>query len=163
IYARNQGGADNWGQVKKLTASDVIPSSNFGNSVAISDDTVVVGVPVRNSTPGAAFVYSRNRGGADNWGQVEILTASDGTLDDEFGISVGISGDTVVAGAAFKNSSTGAAYIFADQCNQWVQVSHPVANDGAADDNFGISVGISGDTVIVGGCRDDVGGDPNTG
>src|SRR5207253_2576706 len=111
VYSRNQGGVDNWGEVKKLTASDGASPDQFGISVAISGDTIVVGAYNKNSSTGAAYVYSRNQGGVDNWGEVKKLTASDAHGFDEFGVSVAISGDTIVVGAPNKNSVTGAAYV----------------------------------------------------
>ena len=112
-------GADNWGQVPKLTAGSYAEDKGyFGGSVAISGDTVVVGA-YREDGPGldrgAAYVFERNQGGAENWGQVRRLTAS--TLQEEvyFGISVGISGDTVVVGAYKEDGAgdnRGAAYIY---------------------------------------------------
>ena len=69
---------------------------------------------------GAAYVFERNKDGggttADNWGQVQKLTASDTGDDDYFGRSVAISGDTVVVGAWGENGAggddRGAAYVF---------------------------------------------------
>jgi hypothetical protein len=153
IFGRNEGGADNWGQVKKLTASDAVTNDDFGFSVGISGDTVVVGAYNKNSETGAAYIYERNQGGAENWGQVQKLTASDAAINDRFGIAVGISGDAVVVGAQLKNTFTGAAYIFGRNqggADNWGQVKKLTASDAATNDGFGISVGISSDTVVVG-------------
>ena len=117
VFERGQGGADNWGQVKKLTASDAIGNDKFGRSAAISVDTVVIGAHVEDgagSDRGAAYVFERNQGGADSWGQVTKLTASDSADDDYFGRATAISGDTVVVGAYGEDgagSDRGAAYI----------------------------------------------------
>ena len=85
-------------QVAKLTASDAAASDFFGEAVSISGDTVVVGA-ARDDDAGAesgsAYVYERNTGGVDNWGQVAKLTASDAAAGAEYGASVSISGDTV--------------------------------------------------------------------
>jgi len=94
----------------KLTASDAADYDVFGYSVAISGDTLVVGAPFEDggagdplNAAGAAYVFERNQGGADNWGQVTILRASDrqasDPFGDNFGSSVSISGDTLVVGA----------------------------------------------------------------
>ena len=99
IFERNQGGAENWGQVQKLTASDAAVNDQFGRSVAIDVDTVVVGAWLKNSNAGAAYIFERNQGGAENWGQVKKLTASDAAAGDDFGSSVSINADTVVVGA----------------------------------------------------------------
>ncbi len=88
-------------------------SDEFGYSVAVSGDTLVVGASFEGGQVGAAYVFDRNQGGADTWGQVKKLTASDGAADDQFGASVILSGNTLVAGALAKASSTGAAYVFA--------------------------------------------------
>ena len=153
IFERNQGGAENWGQVKILTPSDAAANDRFGWSVAIDVDTVVVGALVKDSNRGAAYIFKRNQGGAENWGQVQKLTASDAAGGDNFGSSVSINADTVVVGAWVKNSNTGAAYIF--ERNQggsehWGQVQKLTASNAAANNYFGYSVSIYGDTVVVG-------------
>ncbi|HMG77030.1 MAG TPA: FG-GAP repeat protein, partial [Pyrinomonadaceae bacterium] len=152
IFERNQGGAENWGQVQKLTASDAAVNDQFGRSVAIDVDTVVVGAWLKNSNTGAGYIFERNQGGAENWGQVQKLTASDAAGGDDFGSSVSINADTVVVGAWVKNSNTGAAYIFERNqggAEHWAQVQKLTASD-AVVRYFGYSVSINGDTVVVG-------------
>jgi hypothetical protein len=118
IFERNEGGTDNWGEVKKVTASDASAGHNFGSSVAVSGDTAVVGAFVDGtggSQAGAAYVFERNEGGPDNWGEVKKLIASDAQAGDRFGISVANSGDAAIAGAFFEDaggSDAGAAYVF---------------------------------------------------
>ncbi|MBI1762997.1 MAG: putative Ig domain-containing protein [Acidobacteria bacterium] len=153
IFDRNQGGTGNWGQVKKLTASDAANNDSFGSSVSISGDTVAIGAIGKNENTGAAYIFGRNQGGANNWGESKKLTISDGLPQDVFGASIGISNDTVVVGASGKNATTGAAYVFDRNqggANNWGQVRMLTANDGIAPDRFGVSVGIAGDTVVVG-------------
>ena len=119
VFERDEGGADNWGEVKMLTASDAEAGDAFGHSVAVSDDTALVGADradaVGSQKAGAAYVFERDEGGLVNWGEVTKLTASDAVAGDRLGTSVGLSGDTAVAGAPIKDSSgkfTGAAYVF---------------------------------------------------
>src|SRR4029077_16135085 len=153
IFERNQGGADNWGQVKEVTASDATASDQFGFSVGINVDTVVIGAENKNLGTGVAYIFERNQGGADNWGQVKELTASDAVVSDQFGFAVGINVDTVVIGAENKNLGTGAAYIFARNqggAENWGQVTELTASDAAQFDHFGISVGIGGDSAVIG-------------
>jgi hypothetical protein len=153
VFERNQGGANNWGQVQKLAASDAAAGDGFGVSVSISGDTVAVGAYGKNSSAGAAYVFDRNQGGTSNWGQVQELAATDAAVDDAFGIAVSNSGDTVVVGAYGKNSFSGAAYVFDRNqggTNNWGQVQKLVASNAAAFDWFGVAVAISGDTVVVG-------------
>ena len=119
VFGRDVGGADNWGQVAKLTALDDVGNLNFGRAVSISGDTAIVGAETNNGDiiiqTGAAYVFGRDVGGADNWGQVAKLTSSDGARFDLFGESVSISGDTVIVGATSDDDggdSSGSAYVF---------------------------------------------------
>jgi hypothetical protein len=107
---------------KKLTADDGATTDSFGNSVALSGDTLVVGASGADVggkvDRGAAYVFERNRGGTDTWGKVKKLTASDGEAGDRFGSSVAISGETIVVGAPYVDeivgidSNRGRAYVY---------------------------------------------------
>ncbi len=75
-------------EVKKLVASDAQADDAFGHSVAVSGDTAVVGAfgeDAGGQYAGAAYVFGRDEGGADNWGEVKKLTASDAQAGDWFG------------------------------------------------------------------------------
>ncbi len=147
IFQRDQGSADNWGEVKKLTASDAQTNDFFGWSVSISNDTVVVGAngeDAGGSDAGAAYVFEQDEGGANNWGQVKKLTASDAQCCDRFGISVAISGETAVVGAnvedAGGSTNAGAAYVFRRDeggAGNWGETKKPTASDAQAFDRFG--------------------------
>src|SRR5262249_32179409 len=143
---RNQGGANNWGQVKELAASDAAGVDNFGWSVSISGDTVVVGAWEKNSKTGAAYVFDRNQGTPNNWGQVKELAASDAAAGDLFGYWASISEDTVAVGAPGNTNPPRAAHAFDRNqggANNWGQVQELAASDAAAGDSFGHSVSIS--------------------
>ncbi|MCH8850645.1 MAG: FG-GAP repeat protein [Chloroflexi bacterium] len=163
IFQRDEGGADNWGEVKKLNTSDPAPALRFGTSVAIDGDTAVIGADLEATTSGAAYVFERDVGGADNWGEVKKLKASDPQDSDQFGSSVAVSGDTVLAGARSEDAGgddAGAAYVFQrDQGgdDNWGQVKKLTASDAQADDHLGISVALSGDTAVVGADNGDSG------
>ncbi|MBS1791778.1 MAG: putative Ig domain-containing protein [Acidobacteria bacterium] len=148
-----------WMQQQKLTANDTVGPSKFGASVAISGDTVVVGangdIIGGNISQGSVYVFVR---GGTTWTQQQKLTASDGAAGDQFGVSVGISSDTIVAGAYGKSSYQGAAYVFVPSGATWTQQQKLTANDGAASDLFGIAVAISEDTVLVGADGDTISG-----
>ena len=161
VFQRAAGGVDNWGQVKKLAASDGQDGGGFGGSVAISGDTMIVGADNHDSGAGAAYVYQRDQGGADNWGEVKKLSASDTHSFDAFGISVAVSAGTALVGAHHKDGG-GAAYIFQrdrDGANNWGEVKKLTASDAERRDRFGISVAVSGDTAVVGANFEDAGGD----
>ena len=111
MYGEDEGGVDTWGEVTKITASDGAADDLFGVSVAISGDTAIVGAlhdDDNGSSSGSAYVYRRDQGGVDNWGQVTKITASDGAALDVFGRSVAISGDTAIVGAIW-DADAGAA------------------------------------------------------
>ncbi len=97
IFQRDQGGADNWGQVKKLTASDAAGGDRFGSAVALDGDTALVGAEMdadNGDDYGSVYIFERNQGGTDNWGEVKEIHASDGAAHDQFGASVALSGET---------------------------------------------------------------------
>ncbi|MBN1479626.1 choice-of-anchor D domain-containing protein [candidate division KSB1 bacterium] len=162
IFARNQGGADNWGQTKKLTAGDGAADDCFGHSVAIHGDHAAAGATYdddNGNSSGSAYLFYRNQGGADNWGQLKKMTAGDGAANDYFGYSVSISGDFSLIGA-INNNESGSAYIFARNqggTDNWGLFKKLAADDGLAGDQFGKSVFISGDKTIVGALSDDYG------
>jgi len=151
-------------EIAKITASDAVASDQFGTSVSISGDTAIVGAPGDDDAgaqSGSAYIFVRS--GA-TWTQEAKLTASDAAADDVFGWSVSISGDTAIVSAIFDDdggSSSGSAYVFVKPGGGWVdstQTAKLTASDAAANDRFGESVSISGDTIIVGAVQDDDGG-----
>ena len=133
IFQRNVGGPDNWGFVQKLNATPIQGGENFGGAVAISGDQAVVGASFNgNNEVGTAYVFARNDGGPDNWGQTDQLLANDGGDFDEFGNAVSVSGNTALIGSFLNDFSddirdNGAAYIF--------QLQGPPANE-ILIDNF---------------------------
>ena len=150
-----------WSQQAKLTASDAAAFDQFGTSVAISGDSVVVGANFDDdggSDSGSAYVFTRS---GTVWSQQAKLTANDAAAGDAFGISVSISGDSVVVGAPSDDdggSGSGSAYVFTRSGTEWSQQEKLTASDAAESDRFGISVAISGDSVVVGANLDDDGG-----
>jgi hypothetical protein len=142
----------------KLLASDGAESDNFGNSVCIWGDKAIVGSPYdddKGSGSGSAYIFRFN---GTTWVQEAKLLAADGAAGDNFGQSVGICGNTAVAGAVGdddKGNNSGSAYIFRFNGSSWVQEMKVVAPDGAPSNYFGQSVGVSGNTVVVGAYYDD--------
>jgi len=144
-----------WTEQAHLTASDGAATDHFGTSVAISGDTAIVGADADdvgvNGDQGSAYVFTRS---GSVWSEQAHLTASDGSAADNFGVSVGISGDTAVVGSYLDgvgaNAAQGSAYVFTRTTGTWTQQSHLTATGGAASDDFGNSVAISGDKIVVG-------------
>jgi hypothetical protein len=150
IFYRDQGGPDNWGFVRKITAGDPDLRSRFGWSVDIKGDLAVVGRPGNKYSEdiGAAYIFGRNEGGPDQWGQLVKRTASDAAEGDFFGWAVAISDDRVIAGADDK-----AAYILRRDLggsDNWGQEAGLVGSDAAPNDHYGCDVSIAGSTAIVG-------------
>jgi hypothetical protein len=152
VFVRN---GTTWTQQAYLKAPKPKTLDQFGISVAISDDTVVVGafgedsddVPEDEDNSGGAYVFVRN---GTAWTQQAHLTATDPHILDGFGVSVGISGDTVVVGAYGESSFAGAAHVFVRSGIFWNEQASLQASNSDADDQFGSSVAISGDKIIVG-------------
>jgi hypothetical protein len=174
---------NSWSQQAYLKAPNVDGGDNFGVSVALSGDTIVVGAAKESSNQttitngssasadnsaadaGAAYVFTRN---GTNWSQQAYLKAANADASDQFGDSVALSGDTLVVGAHFEDSnqttitngstasadnsasSAGAAYVFTRSGSSWSQQAYLKAPNAETSDNFGGSVAISGDTIVVG-------------
>jgi uncharacterized repeat protein (TIGR01451 family) len=136
-----------WTVQQRLVAADATTDDEFGSSVSISGDSVVVGVPNRSNATGAAYVFVRS-GGA--WAQQQKLLAPDGGQNEGFGHSVAIDGDTVVVGTPFQTFQSGSAYVFARSGSVWALQQKLVASDAAPTDQFGFAVSLSADTAIVG-------------
>ncbi len=136
-----------WLTQAKLTASDGATGDWFGNAVALSGDTALVGDQRKNSNTGAAYIFVRS---GFAWTQQQKLTASDAAAADWFGSSVSLSGDTALVGARYKDYETGAAYVFVRSGSTWTEQQKLAASDAATQDSFGWSVALSGDTALVG-------------
>ena len=153
VYERNDVG--NWFLVKKVLSSDGAAGDNFGYSVAVSENVMVVGAPYdtnddNGKDSGSVYIFERNKGGANNWGQVKKILASNGVSGDFFGASVTTVKDTVVVGAYGKEFNSGLVYVFErnkDGVDNWGQTKEISTPDGR---EFGFSVAMSGDIVIVG-------------
>lgn len=165
VYRKNRGGTDNWGQVKKLVASDATTGDEFGASVDIDGEVIVVGAPNEDnggfSNNGAVYFFVRDQGGSENWGQSAQRRANDPATNDMFGASVGythISGSEgyAIVGARMNDqlgAESGGAYIFR-RSTGFLQMQKLTALDAAAGDQFGVSVGIDGTTAVVGSYLD---------
>ncbi len=142
-----------WTQKQKITSVPRGVGAQFGNAVAISGNTMVVGARHDSTTAvqaGAAFVYVRN---GNTWTQQAKLLASDGAAGDKFGYSVAINGDIIAVGAYQDDaplSNGGSAYVFIRNDTTWFEQPKLTASDGTADDEFGVSVAIAGNNVFVG-------------
>jgi predicted SPOUT superfamily RNA methylase MTH1 len=151
-------------QLHKLTASDKEANDYFAKSVSISGDKIVIGAYLEDpdgiSDAGSAYIFDAVTGD-----QLHKLTASDKEAGDNFGVSVAISGDNIVVGANHEDpdgiSDAGSAYIFDAVSGN--QLNKLTASDKEATDNFGYSVAISGDNIVVGANQENPDGSSNAG
>jgi hypothetical protein len=147
-----------WSQQAKLTAIDTSAGDSFGQSIGISGDTLVLGAPhddEHGKSSGSAYIFTRK---GETWRQQAKITAQDGTAGDVFGISIAISGDTILVGADLneeKGFNAGAAYVFTRSGGNWTQQAKLTANDGAEGDLFGVRVALEEDTALISARRDD--------
>ncbi len=170
-----------WSQQAYLKASNPEPNARFGETAALSGDTAVVGTTFERSNAtgingnqmdrsepqsGAAYVFARSGG---TWSQQAYLKASNSERFDRFGISVAVSGDTIIVGAFDEDSAAseiggdetdnsaqnaGAAYVFQRLGFTWFQQAYLKASNADVQDRFGKSVAVSGDTALVGAYRE---------
>lgn len=141
-------------------ASDAAAGRRFASAIAIAGDTMVIGARGGLTDPGAVYIFART--GA-SWTQVQRLVAPNAGNDDGFGASVAISGDTLVVGAPFEDSSSaalasdneaatdaGAVYTFQLVEGTWMLRDYLKATPPRVDGVFGGNVAIEGDRLVVG-------------
>ncbi len=164
-YVFEKDGLGNWNEVQKIVASDRASNDNFGWSVSISGDYIIVGAYREDedlagantlSSAGSAYIFERDGGGV--WNEVQKIVASDRDAGDSFGYSVSISGDYLVVGAFGESedesggntmAQSGSGYVFELSGGVWSEVQKIVASDRASGDLVGTSVAISGDYLVM--------------
>lgn len=154
-----------WTEGPTLRPNDASQNKQFGSSLARQGKWLVVGAPGESAVAvnaGAVYVFERV---GNDWIQRQKLSATDGMANDRFGGSVSIDGDWIVVGATNatgKTSDSGAAYVF-ELDGTWTFAGKLVASQGANGDEFGGSVAVSGDLVVVGAEHATAKGVPNAG
>lgn len=166
-------------------ASNTGVNDQFGISVALDGDTLVVGAHLEDSNgtginsgaeitnsasnSGAVYVFTRTAG--TTWTQQAYIKASNTGVGDEFGRSVAIDGDTLAVGAYLEDSNgtgvnsgteadnsadnSGAVYVFTRTGTTWTQQAYIKASNTGAGDQFGFSVALKGNTLAVGALVED--------
>jgi hypothetical protein len=145
----------------KLLASDGAGADEFARAVAVSGDTIVVGSPLDDDngmSSGSVYVFTRPPGGwAGTQQEAAKLLPSDGAVEDQFGESVAISGDTIVVGASWhaaQGNNSGQTYVFVRPAGGWAgtltETAKLLPTDGESGDRFGESVAVDGDTIAAG-------------
>lgn len=180
VYVFKKGITGDWNQEQRLTQTNINQFDQFGDSVAIDGDYLIVGCRGQdydendnnyiNDAPGAAYIFEKD--GSGNWIQAQKLVGTVRTSLDVFGDSVAISGDYAIVSAPWEDEDendlntlqfAGSAFIFErDSGGVWQRVQKIVASDREANMEFGDkSVAINGNYIAVGCWReaeDEVGG-----
>lgn len=162
-----------WSQVSYLKASNPDAGDHFGHSVAIEDDVVVVGAPLERSAStgvngngsdnslanaGAAYVYTRHPWGWIGPDYVKSSNTSDSAL---FGHDVDIHNRVMIVGSPGHGVqqgmlARGAAYVFEQTTGPWAESAYLVAQYAEANSQFGYSVAVGDDVLLVGAPYDRV-------
>jgi hypothetical protein len=161
IFAGRATGWSNARETAQLTDERGEARELFGRTVAIWQNTVVVGAPDRggeNVEQGAAYVFVKPATGwVGSLTQTAALTASDPGKGDQFGGALAISGGLIVAGApghaTGKSTEQGAGYAFVKPATGWITATETgelIATGGAEGDKLGRSAALSGDTIFLG-------------
>ncbi|MDI3291843.1 hypothetical protein QHF83_51515 [Polyangium sp. 15x6] len=142
-----------WAQQAFLESADSAWDDSFGDTIAISGNTALIGAPQdddKGSNSGSAYVFVRS---GTTWTQQAKIVAADGAAYDRFGTSVAIAGETALIGAPYdgdKGLNAGSAYVFVRNGTTWSGQAKLLASDGAGDHRFGSSVALSGNAAVVG-------------
>lgn len=142
-----------WLETAKLLPDDAESSMYFGRSVGVSGDYVIVGADGNKNPGGAAYVFYRNEGGPDNWGQQSKLTPSISQERDRYGRAVAIDGDYAVVGAEYNTAyltGPGDAYVYERSGSTWGNEYKLASSDGEHRDYFGCAVAVIRNYVLVG-------------
>lgn len=158
VYVYTGSGAA-WTQQAKLIGATVTASSWYGYAVDIDDDTILVGARravVGGNSTGAAYVHVRS--GA-NWSEQARLSAPGGALNDSFGWSCALSGNTAIVGAPQDDygalTDAGSAFVFTRSAAVWTLQTTLQPASPATGDFFGSAVDVLGDRALVGAVNDD--------
>ncbi len=156
IFTRTNG---LWTQQAKLLSPFPAEGDGFGTSVSIEGNAAFVGTPGYDEIgSNSGVVYEFTRTGAI-WSQTAKLLPDDGAAEDLFGSAIAIDGDTAVIGAWSDDdngSRSGSVYIFERHEGLWTQQAKLLPVDGAAGDQFGGTVSMDADTVVVSAKRADI-------
>jgi len=142
---RNNG---TWELVDRLTASDANPDNQFGFSLALENDHILIGAPGREESAGAVYVFEENPDGS--FLERAILTADVPTAGDRFGSTLSIEGDLVAISALPSSDNKSAVYVFSHTSNQWKQTDRLTPDFLDATSRIGSSIMIDQGLVYAG-------------
>jgi len=151
-YVFEQNGAG-WIQTAVLTANDAMDFDEFGISVAIDGDTILVGADAVDGplSGGVGAVYAFEFNGAQ-WVQTQKFQASDGASGGFFGFKLALLGDTAVVGRFWDSAAAvhaGSAYVFTRSASTWTETQKLLPSPARVEDNFGYALDLSADRIVV--------------
>lgn len=144
-------------QGAKLTPTDEIGAGDFGVGIALTPDgtSAVIGGSADNSNLGAAWVFTRSGSVWSQQGSKLVPNDIDGIGYVGYGVGVAPDGASLVVGGNADANGVGAIWTFARQGGAWSQVgTKQTVTNADPSENFGLSVAISADTVLVGAIGD---------
>lgn len=160
VYVYTQGSGD-WPLQQMLPGGGM---QAFGYSVSLDGTLLAVGAPsdssgtIHAAPQGAVQLFSRS---GISWSPQFTIQPNDAEMDDEFGLSVSLSGNTLLVGAPRADvgieTDAGAAYVFFYNGSSWVQQAKLLAPTVASLAGFGVSVALQGDTAVIGAGKEDPG------
>lgn len=175
VFKKNHPNAGDWGQYQKIVSLDERINSYFGNSVSVHGNTLLIGSPNGGNFSGAVYEVTYSTG-TGKWGtqsgsnyvpSSDKIVALDASANDQYGYSVGVYDNFGVVGSKSTDMSgnvdTGSAYIVINTGEGYWEESKQINPDDLdVQDEYGISVGIFGRSVVVGSwlSEGDQGGDP---
>ncbi|HMP76316.1 MAG TPA: Ig-like domain-containing protein [Kiritimatiellia bacterium] len=163
LFGRHVGGSNNWGELVRIAPTNVANAARFGYAVQVEGDWLAVGAPraaLDGTTNGAVFIFNRNAGGPDAWGEVARRTPTGaGITNSDFGWNLALSGDRLAVGAPRADINTnltlreGSAYFLSRNTggpDNWgiaQRVDSLVTNQAG---EFGWSVAVDGNLALIG-------------
>ncbi len=139
-----------WVVDRKLVPAELVAGDQFGNSVALEENRLVIGAVGSDSGAGAAYVYHFD---GNDWAFVQKVRPDSTLSSVNFGAAVGVDGNVIVVGADEDDehgTKSGAAYVFRFDGKQWAREQKLFAPDALAFDFLGRALSVRGDTVLVG-------------
>jgi hypothetical protein len=143
-----------WTEQQKLIPSDPTQVKHFGSSLALEADSALIGASGDASARGAVYAFTRV---GTTWNETQKIVASDGQAGESYGFAVDLDGDRAVVGAPGDSDQglfSGGAYLLARSAGVWSLEKKLLPSDGAGHRWFGQSVGVDGDTIVVGAPAD---------
>ncbi len=144
----------NWTQTQKIVATDRTAGDWFGRSVAIYQNTIVVGATEEDqsasgsatlASSGSAYIFEKS----GTWSQTQKITASNRAVENKFGYSVAVYNDLILVGTDVPATEEGQAYLF-QKATTWSQIENFTAFDGVANNAYGSVVAINNGNVFIG-------------